>query len=136
MGRETRRLLQRHRDAAQISLGRIPAGPESMPVLERYLAVLAAAGLPPRVIALRRRHVRALRRRLRVRGEHAGARRSGTRAPRRHSSPTTSARCPRTSSRRSSRLADDLTAGDADERFEFALDLLVRGLEAMAERER
>jgi hypothetical protein len=26
----------------------------------------------------------------------------------------------------------DLTAGDADERFEFALDLLVRGLEAMA----
>ena len=29
-----------HRDAAQISLGRIPAGPRSMPVLERYLAVL------------------------------------------------------------------------------------------------
>ena len=29
-------------------------------------------------------------------------------------------------------LADDLTAGDTDERFEFALDLLVRGLEAMA----
>ena len=29
-------------------------------------------------------------------------------------------------------LADDLTAGDADERFEFGLELLVRGLEAMA----
>jgi hypothetical protein len=29
-------------------------------------------------------------------------------------------------------LADDLTAGDADERFEFAIELLVRGLEAMA----
>jgi hypothetical protein len=33
-------------------------------------------------------------------------------------------------------LADDLTAGDADERFEFAIELLVRGLEAMAERSR
>ena len=33
-------------------------------------------------------------------------------------------------------LADDLTAGDADERFEFALELLVRGLEAMASAER
>jgi len=31
------------------------------------------------------------------------------------------------------RLADELTAGDADERFEFAIELLVRGLEAMAE---
>jgi hypothetical protein len=30
-------------------------------------------------------------------------------------------------------LAGDLTAGDNDERFEFALELLVRGLEAMAE---
>ena len=29
-------------------------------------------------------------------------------------------------------LADDLTEGDADERFEFAMELLVRGLEAMA----
>src|SRR3954471_20184064 len=52
MGRESRRLLRRHRDAAQISLGRIPVGPHSMPVLERYLAVLRAADLPPRVIAL------------------------------------------------------------------------------------
>ena len=73
MARESRRLLQSHRDAAQISMGRIPAGPHSMPVLERYLAVLAAAGLPAARDRLRRRPVRALRRRLRVRGEHAGA---------------------------------------------------------------
>ena len=52
MARENRRLLQSHRDAAQISLGRIPIGPHSVPVLERNLAVLRAAGLPPRVIAL------------------------------------------------------------------------------------
>ena len=52
IARENRRLLQSHRDAAQISLGRIPIGPHSVPVLERNLAVLRAAGLPPRVIAL------------------------------------------------------------------------------------
>ena len=33
-------------------------------------------------------------------------------------------------------LADDLMAGDPDERFEWALDLLIAGLEAMALRER
>jgi hypothetical protein len=33
-------------------------------------------------------------------------------------------------------LADDLVEGGADERFEWALDLLVLGLEAMALRER
>jgi hypothetical protein len=33
-----------------------------------------------------------------------------------------------------SALADDLTTPDADERFEFALELLVRGLEAMADK--
>ena len=52
MARENRRLLQSHRDAAQISLGRIPIGPHSVPVLERNLALLRASGLPPRVIAL------------------------------------------------------------------------------------
>jgi hypothetical protein len=31
------------------------------------------------------------------------------------------------------RLAGDLVAGGADERFEFAIELLVRGLEAMAD---
>src|SRR3954454_13663011 len=52
LGRESRRLLQRHRDAAQISMGRVPVGPNSMPVMERNLAILVAAGLPPRVLSL------------------------------------------------------------------------------------
>ena len=62
-----------HRDAAQISLGRIPVGPRSMPVLERYLAVLARGRAARARDRPRRGHVRALRRRLRLRGEHAGA---------------------------------------------------------------
>ena len=32
-------------------MGRIPTGPNSLPVMERNLAVMAAAALPPRIIA-------------------------------------------------------------------------------------
>ena len=31
-------------------------------------------------------------------------------------------------------LADDLTAGDADTRFEFGVEVLIAGLEVLAER--
>ena len=131
MARETRRLLRRHRDAAQISLGRIPAGPRSIPVLERYLAVLAAAGLPGRVIA----HASdmfalyvggfAFEESMQVPplgDESASYDQLGDyfRSLPPDEFPTLVS------------LADDLTAGDADERFEFALELLVQGLEAMA----
>ena len=44
-------IWRERRDAAQLSLGRVPAGPNSLPILERNLAVLAASALPPRVIA-------------------------------------------------------------------------------------
>src|SRR4051794_4759608 len=131
MGRENRRLLRRHRDAAQISLGRIPVGPHSMPVLERYLAVLRAADLPPRVIALAADmfalYVGGFAFEESMRVPPLGDERAGQeqlaeyfRSLPREDFPSLVA------------LADDLTAGDADERFEFALELLVRGLEAMA----
>jgi AcrR family transcriptional regulator len=135
MGRETRRLLQRHRDAAQISMGRIPAGPQSMPVLERYLAVLVAAGLPPRVIAyaadMFALYVGGFAFEESLRVPPLGDESASTdqladyyRSLPADTFPTLVG------------LADDLTAGDADERFEFALELLVRGLEAMADEKR
>jgi AcrR family transcriptional regulator len=130
MGRETRRLLQRHRDAAQISMGRIPAGPESLPVLERYLAVLAAAGLPPRVIAYAADMFAlyvggfAFEESLRVPPLGDASASTAQLADYYRSLPPDA--FPTLVG-----LADDLTAGDADERFEFGLELLVRGLEAM-----
>ena len=51
LGRAARRHLLARRDAAALSLGRVPAGPNSLPILERNLAVLAASALPPHVIA-------------------------------------------------------------------------------------
>jgi TetR/AcrR family tetracycline transcriptional repressor len=126
LGRENRRLLQRHRDAAQISLGRIPVGPESMPVLERNLAILVAAGLPPRVVALAADmfalYVGGFAFEESMGNEQADVAQLAEyfRSLPADEFPTLVA------------LADDLVAGDADERFEFALELLIRGLEAMA----
>jgi AcrR family transcriptional regulator len=130
MGRETRRLLLSRRDAAQLSLGRIPAGPASLPVMEHGLAVLAAAGLPPRVIShatdLLALYVGAFAYeeslRLPPLGEAAAT--PDQFADYLRSLPAD--RFPNLVA-----LAGDLVAGDADERFEFGLEVLVRGLEAM-----
>jgi AcrR family transcriptional regulator len=132
MGRESRRLLQRHRDAAQISLGRIPVGPHSMPVLERYLAVLVAAGLPSRVIAhaadMFALYVGGFAFEESMRVPPLGDERAGQEQLAEYFRSLPPDEFPSLVA-----LAGDLTAGDNDERFEFALELLVRGLEAMAE---
>src|SRR3954470_23457844 len=113
MLRATRRLMLKRRDAAQISLGRIPAGPNSLPVMERTLAVLAAAGLPARVISYAADMFAlyvggfAYEESMRPRGDPAGLAAYFASLPR--------DRFPTLAS-----LASELTAGDADERFEFA----------------
>src|SRR5262245_3828791 len=127
MGRAARNLMKSRRDAAQLSMGRIPTGPNSLPVLERNLAVLAAAALPPKVIAYAVdmfalyvgafAHEESLGRDQAADAEQFAA---YLRSLPKESFPVITS------------LADDLTEGDADERFEFALELLVRGLEAMA----
>jgi AcrR family transcriptional regulator len=121
LARETAGCCQRHRDAAQISLGRDPVGPHSMPVLERNLACSAAAGLPPRVIALAADMFALF-----VGGF------AFEESMRPASAPTRPARrvlplAPAEQFPTLVALADDLTAGDADERFEFALELLCAG---------
>jgi AcrR family transcriptional regulator len=127
MLRATRRLMLKRRDAAQISLGRIPAGPNSLPVLERTLAVLAAAGLPARVISYAADMFAlyvggfAYEESMPPLGDPAALGEYFSSLPP-EQFPTLVA------------LAADLTEGGADERFEFAIELLVRGLEAMAER--
>jgi hypothetical protein len=128
--RSARRLLSERRDAAQLSLGRIPAGPNSLPVMERNLAVAVASGLPPRVVALASDLFAlyvgafAYEASLRVPGASPDQLREYFRSLPAERFPNLVA------------LADDLTAGDEEERFEFALELMVRGLEAMGEEAR
>ncbi|MBE2318414.1 TetR/AcrR family transcriptional regulator C-terminal domain-containing protein [Solirubrobacter sp. CPCC 204708] len=124
LGRNARELLKSRRGAAQLSMGRIPTGPNSMPVLERYLAVLHAAALPAQVIAYAAdmfslyvgafAYEESLEQP--VDSEQLGA----------YFSSLPPDEFPITTS-----LAAELVAGDADERFEWALELLVRGLESL-----
>jgi AcrR family transcriptional regulator len=128
LARATRRHLSRRRDAAQLSLGRVPTGPNSLPVLERNLAVLAASALPPRVIAyaadMFALYVGAFAYEESI---HAAAQQASPEQIGAYWASLPPEQFPVMSS-----LASDLVAGGADERFEFAIDLLVRGLEAMA----
>jgi AcrR family transcriptional regulator len=127
MLRANRRLLLKRRDAAQLSLGRIPAGPNSLPVMERSLAVLHAAGLPPRVISYAADMFALF-----VGGfafEESMGHESDPKAFGEYLASLPPDQFPTLTA-----LAGDLTEGGADERFEFAIDLLVRGLEAMANR--
>jgi len=125
MLRGMRRLMHKRRDAAQLSLGRIPAGPNSLPVMERTLAVLHAAGLPPRVISYAADMFAlfvggfAFEESMPPQGDPQALGEYFASLPA-ESFPTLTA------------LAGDLTEGGADERFEFAIELLVKGLEAMA----
>jgi len=125
--RATRRHLAQRRDAAQLSLGRVPAGPNALPTLERGLALLAAAKLPPRVVSYAAdmfalyvgafAYEESLQSDEQATPEQLGAYWASL-PPEQF--PTITA------------LAGDLVAGDNDARFEFAIELLVRGLEAMS----
>jgi AcrR family transcriptional regulator len=129
MARAARRLFKRRRDAAQLSMGRIPAGPNSLPVMERNLAVLAAAALPPRLIGyaadLFALYVGAFA------YEESLARNSAADAAQFREYLRS---LPPEEFPVMTRLADDLTEGDADARFEFGVEVLIAGIEALAER--
>jgi AcrR family transcriptional regulator len=128
MLRETRRVLTSRRDAGQLSMGRIPNGPNSLPVLDRTLAILRAAGLPAHVISYAADMFA-----LYVGGfafeESAGTPQVAPEQIRAYWEALPADRFPNLVA-----LATELTAGGSDERFEFALELLVLGLEAMAAR--
>jgi AcrR family transcriptional regulator len=130
LGRSVRRLFAAHRDAAQLSLGRVPTGPNSLPVLERNLAVLAAGAIPPRLVALAA-DMFAL-----YVGAFAYEESLQTQPIDSEQLAAYYKSLPPDAFPVMRGLADELVAGDADERFEFALELLVSGLEAMALRER
>jgi AcrR family transcriptional regulator len=133
--RELRRRAQRHRDLARITLGRLPSGPTLARTTEWLYALLAPAGLPDRVIAytadLTSLYV----------GAYAFEESLGIASPTGDSLPPEQIvsmlreyllslpvdRFPNVH-----RAIDDLFAGDADDRFEFGIDVIVRGLSTYA----
>ena len=136
LAREMRRLLKSHRDIARITLGRIPFGPNAMDANERILALLREGGVPDRtaawVVDLMSLYVGAF-----VFEESLGlASPTGEDVPPEqvvemigsYFRSLPAERFPNTFA-----VLEHLTAGDVDERFEFGLDVLVRGLAAREE---
>jgi len=131
--RESRQLMRRHRDIARITLGRIPMGPNLLRFVEWSLELARAAGIPDRAAAyagdLLALYVGAyaFEESLEL-SSPLGEGPAPGQVPamlRDYFASLPDARFPNVVA-----LADLLVAGDADERFEFGLDVLVRGLAA------
>lgn len=137
LARQMRGLLKRYRDIARLTLGRIPLGPNAIEANERILAILREGGVPDRtaawVVDLMSLFV----------GAFAFEESLGLASPTGENLPPEKVvemigayfrslppeRFPNTFA-----VLPYLTAGDVDERFEFGLDVLVRGLAATKKR--
>jgi AcrR family transcriptional regulator len=137
LAHQGRTAMKRHRDLARLSLGRIPTGPNLMRMSEAMLAILRA-GLPDRVAALAADMV-ALYVGAYVFEESLGV-------PSRAVADVPADEVPAVVTGFYASLPVDrypnivelaksghLAAGDADERFEFGIDVLIRGLNTLAD---
>lgn len=133
--RRSHEVLRRHGQVARISLGRIPVGPKALEIMEWQLALLRGAGLPDKVAA-HAGDILAL-----YLGAYAFEESLGLTAPGgAEMSPQQAvemiggyfASLPEDRFPNVVAVARDgtLVEGGPDERFEFGLDLLVRGLAA------
>lgn len=136
LAREARRVLASHRDIARWSLGRIPMGPNMLRLSEWQLALLRAAGLPDRVAALAGDLLGLYL------GAHAYEQTLGLASPTGEPLPPEEviamiggylSSLPPNRFPNIVELADELMSGGPDERFEFGLDVLIRGLAAQAD---
>jgi AcrR family transcriptional regulator len=132
--RAIRRVLHGHRDVARITLARIPTGPNAMDRMEWMLGVLRGAGIPDRAVALgadaATLFVNAFcyeeATPFRAAGK-TGDIEQGAELLEQYFSSLPPERFPNFAA-----LASVMTMGTFDERFEFGLDMLVRGLESHA----
>lgn len=124
-GREMLGVFMRHPGVAGLTLGRVPFGPSMLPGVERMLGVLRSAGIPDQVAAfagdLGSLYVGAFAHEQDVTPLAAHADFAAQAAAWLRSLPP--GEFPNTVA-----LADKLVAGTAEDRFEWGLDVIVRGL--------
>jgi AcrR family transcriptional regulator len=125
--RELRALLRRHRDIARITFGPMPVGPNFVVVLEGFMAILDAGGVRG-PLAGATGDILSLYAQAFALEESAsygtGAKPDGA-AMRDYLTSLPADRFPHVIG-----IAAMMQDGDADDRFEFGLDVLVRGIEA------
>lgn len=133
VSREVRRVCLRHRDVARIALDRWPIGPNTLVFAEGLLAILRAGGLPDRACAWASGLIPSYV------GWFALEEYLGRQSRRDQQDSTEDSVRAYLASLPSERFPNllavlgDLVSGDPDERFEFGLDILVRGLAAQIE---
>jgi AcrR family transcriptional regulator len=134
VAREMRRVLASHRDIARVTIGAIPAGSNALLVAEWMHTLLREAGLPDRTVALfgdlAGLYV----------GAYAYEESLGLASPTGEDLPPEQvlamlqeywASLPKERFPHTLALLDRLFEGGPDERFEFGLDVLVRGLASL-----
>jgi AcrR family transcriptional regulator len=134
IAREMRRVFASHGDLARATFGRIPLGENALNGSERMLSLMRAGGLPDPVAAqvldLLSLYVMGIAYEDSLTAMNATTPDDLTRfvaEMRAYFANLPPERFPNTVD-----LADELTAGDPDERFEFGLEVLIRGLIAVS----
>jgi AcrR family transcriptional regulator len=131
IGRQFRAAAHRHRDGARITLGRIPSGPTIARYTEWLFTLMTPTGVPDRVIAFMADLLS-----LYV-GAYAFEESLGLASPTGEDLPPAQIvamfrdyllSLPADQFPHVHRAIDDLFGGDLDERFEFGLDILLRGI--------
>ena len=139
LGREMLGVFRRHPGVAELSLGRVPWGPSMLALGEVILAELRAAGIPDQVAAyvgdLAGLYVGAFAYEQEVMlapgtGEHPA---DGTGEDPRAQMATWLGSLPTEHFPNTVALAADLVAGSADDRFEWGMDIIVRGVASYLE---
>ncbi len=135
-GRNMRAVLASHRDVARASFARVPLGPNALHAMDAILAVLRAGGLPDQVVAyaadILPLYVTATAYEESLYSQQGVTPEEFTRyvaEMREYLAALPAEQFPNMKE-----LAIPLTSGaSGDERFEFGLEVLVRGLAAMGE---
>jgi AcrR family transcriptional regulator len=134
MLRDLRAVLISHRDAALAGLGRIPTTPKTLAAAETLVATLRAGGLSDRAIAL---GLDQLALYVSAEAFETGLMEHGGMTPEdaeRYFEDVHAfyRRLPADRFPVLASIADEMTGPDGDERFEFGLDVLIAGLEAVS----
>lgn len=139
LAKEIRRVLTSHGDIAKVSMGLIPTGPNLLAIAEAQLALMRAGGVPPRTAALAVDTLGMYVDADAIEGTLYSVKLSGGAEAverfhrymgeiRDYFKALPADRYPNVA-----RMAGELTAGGGDERFEFGLDILIRGIASYVE---
>jgi AcrR family transcriptional regulator len=137
--RSQHEVFRRHRDIAKVALARVPSGEAALPVLDRSVGLLRAAGLPDHIVGLAPDltglYVSAVSLEESMWGPDLGEAdvQAFTTELREYFESLPADRFPNLVAMAGPLTEPDPVGSDVDRRFEFALEVIVRGIASLAE---